>query len=51
MITLPSPDAVFIQQTLRRYQSDPIICAYLAYEDIFHPLYVSEDEMARTPPL
>jgi hypothetical protein len=51
MITLPSPDAIFIQQTLRRYQSDPVISAYLAYEDIFHPLYVSEDEMARTPPL
>jgi hypothetical protein len=51
MITLPSPDAVFIQQTLRRYQSDPIISAYLAYEDIFHPLYVSEDEIAQTPPL
>jgi hypothetical protein len=51
MIMLPSPDALFIRQTLRRYQSDPIISAYLAYEDIFHPLYVSEDEMARTPPL
>jgi hypothetical protein len=51
MITLPSPEAIFIQQTLRRYQSDPVISAYLAYEDIFHPLYVSEDEMARTPPL
>ncbi len=51
MITLPSPDATFIQQTLRRYQSDPIISAFLAYEDIFHPLYVSEDEMARIPPL
>ncbi len=51
MITLPSPDAVFIQQTLRRYQSDPIISAYLAYEDIFHPLYVSEDVTAEAPPL
>jgi hypothetical protein len=51
MITLPSPDAIFIQQTLRRYQSDPIISAYLTYEDIFHPLYVSEAEMVRSPPL
>jgi hypothetical protein len=51
MIMLPSPDALFIRQTLRRYQSDPVISAYLAYEDIFHPVYISEDTLAQRPPL
>jgi hypothetical protein len=51
MTMLPSPNAVFIRETLRRYQSDSVISAYLAYEDIFHPIYVSEDEVYQSPPL
>jgi len=51
MIMLPSPNALFIRETLRRYQSDPIISAYLEYEDIFHPVFVSEDEVYQSPPL
>ncbi len=32
-------DAGFIRSTLRRYQTDHIIAAYLAYEDTINPVY------------
>jgi hypothetical protein len=35
----PSLDAAFIRSTLRRYQSDRIIAAYIAYEDTISPAY------------
>jgi len=36
---MPGLDAAFIRSTLRRYQSDPIIAAYIAYEDTIDPVY------------
>ena len=51
MTELPSPDATFIQESLRRYQSDPIFAAYLAYEGIFQPVYETEPAFIPKPPL
>jgi hypothetical protein len=36
---MPTLDAAFIRSTLRRYQSDRIIAAYIAYEDTISPPY------------
>lgn len=35
----PALDTAFIRSTLRRYQSDRIIAAYMAYEDTIRPVY------------
>lgn len=50
-IMMPSPNASFIRQTMRRYQSDPIISTYLAYEDLIRPDYVSFAESRNRAPL
>lgn len=37
--SMSSPDAAFMRTTLRHYQSDRIIAAYIAYEDTINPVY------------
>ncbi|MFZ0631135.1 MAG: hypothetical protein WA399_16640 [Acidobacteriaceae bacterium] len=50
-ILLPNPQALMIRETMRRYQSDRIIAAYLSFESTFHPPYVTLRESLNYPPL
>jgi len=49
-ILLPNPQAPMIRETMRRYQSDRIIAAYVCFESTFHPPYVTLWESLNHPP-
>lgn len=51
MIMMPNPQSRMIRDTMRRYQSDRVVSAYLAFEDLFHPAYVTFEESGKSPPL
>jgi hypothetical protein len=46
-IMQPSPSGSMIRTVMHRYESDPVIAAYLAFEDTFRPTYVSFEESRR----
>ena len=51
MILQPSPNAQFIRDTMSRYQSDPVISTYIAFENTFHPECITFTESRQRAPL